>query len=127
MSADSKTPRTDKIKHSLAGYNEAVALCEELETELADLRESGMSNSDWTERIDTIEPGGESEDYEDDCREAIRLCREIAAELAAANAQIVELKAENEVFKNLYLNEQGRCEALQVDAERYRWLKGIGG
>ena len=40
--------------------------------------------SSWTERIDAIEPGEESEDYEADCREAIRLCRELAAELAAA-------------------------------------------
>ena len=37
--------------------------------------------------------------------------------------RIKELEAENEVFKSLYLNEQGRSESLRVDAERYRWLR----
>jgi len=45
-------------------------------------------------------------------------------------AQVMEraekAEAEAEVFKSLYLNEQGRCEALRVDAERYRWLRKQG-
>lgn len=45
------------------------------------------------------------------------------ADTARLRERIAELEAENEVFKSLYLNEQGRSESLWVDAERYRWLR----
>jgi len=47
----------------------------------------------------------------------------LEAELSEANARIAALEAEAEVFKSLYLNEQGQREALRVDAERYQWLR----
>ena len=39
-------------------------------------------------------------------------------EIVMAGLKVAELEAENEVFKSLYLNEQGRSESLRVDAER---------
>jgi hypothetical protein len=42
---------------------------------------------------------------------------------AAVMERAEKAEAEAEVFKSLYLNEQGRCEALRVDAERYQWLR----
>ena len=38
-------------------------------------------------------------------------------EIVMAGLKVAELEAENEVFKSLYLNEQGRCDMLRVDAE----------
>jgi len=42
---------------------------------------------------------------------------------AAVMERAEKAEAENEVVRSMYLNEQGRCEALRVDAERYQWLR----
>ena len=100
MSTNSKTPRTKKYLYSSDGMLDipdeiaVLAFCQQLELEL------NAAN----ERIAELTHNQRIQD--------------------SITAQVMEraekAEAEAEVFKSLYLNEQGRCEALREDAERYR-------
>ena len=64
----------------------------------------------------------ETPPYADTARLRARIA-DLQGAITMAGLKVAELEAENEVFKSLYLNEQGRSESLWVDAERYQWLR----